>query len=157
MESMIKTDLLPAIQALIIVGVIFRVVMKCIAAQSEEKSIKEALLGCKNVILAGLIGITISNMCTVIYAFYSASDSGKLLTSSLILGTVNLLKKVTAVIVTLEVTLTTYLMLQEGIAYQAAMAEEKNIHKKKLFAKMGIGIFVVCATALISTIAGYFQ
>lgn len=157
MKTMIQTDLLPAIQALIVVGVIFRVVMKCITAQGEDKSIKEALFGCKNVITAGLLGITISSMCNVIYSFYNAGDSGTMMNSSLILGTINLLKAATGTVIALEVTITTYLVLQDGISYQAALAEEKNVYKKKIIAKLGIGIFVICATTFIPVLITYFK
>lgn len=93
-----------------------------------------------------------------------ASDTTKkdekksgLIQSKLVQGTIALLTDARLALCLVEAGFLTFLEIKEGMAYQAAEEQEKAMHKKKMISMLAMGVLIVCATALIPTILGYYQ
>lgn len=83
--------------------------------------------------------------------------NGGLLNSKPVQGTIALLTDARLALCAIEAVLLTVLEIKEGMAMQASEEQEKAMHKKKMISMLGIGVLIVCATALIPTILGYYQ
>lgn len=87
----------------------------------------------------------------------NASDAGGLQSTQLVQGAKKLFEDGAKVGVFLEAVILTALEIKEGIAMQAAAVEEKPKHKKNMISMAGVGVLIICITALVPVLFGYFQ
>lgn len=66
----INQNLYPALIGIIEVGIVFRIIMKGIDAQTEGLSFSEFLNQIKKLIVAGIIGIVIGSLVAVFQKYY---------------------------------------------------------------------------------------
>lgn len=103
-------------------------------------------------VFSGLISLFLLCMCipTVAYA-------GAIQDTQLVQGAKNLLSDLATAGLFLEAAALGFIEIKEGIAMQAASAEEKAKHKKNMITAAGVGILIICVTALIPVVFSYFQ
>lgn len=86
-----------------------------------------------------------------------AVNAGGLESTQLVQGAKKLLEDAAKVGVFLEAALLIALEIKEGLAMQAAAVEEKPKHKKNMISMAGVGVLIICITALVPVLFGYFQ
>lgn len=130
-------------------GILFRVMQKLMQAQGEEGSLKAAIKSCKKLMTAGAIAICATSFLSVVR---SAFGDGNNLWN----GIRDLFTYARVSLLILEAGYLTFLEVCEGLQYQAAEAEEKAAHKKKMAEMLVIGIMIITATGVLPTIWRYF-
>lgn len=86
-----------------------------------------------------------------------SADAAGLESTQLVQGAKNLAEDAAKVGLFLEAAVLTALEIKEGLALQAASVEEAPKHKKKMIGMAGVGVLIICFTALIPVLFGYFQ
>lgn len=103
-------------------------------------------------IFPGVLSMFVLCMCVPMVA-----HAGGLQDTNLVQGVKNLAEDASKVGVFLEAFILGALEIKEGIALQAAATEEKAKHKKNMISMAGVGVIIICITALIPVLFSYFQ
>lgn len=147
-------EILTALTSLIGAGAVFRIVYSLLQAKNNGDSIAKAMEKCKRVLYAACLGICASELLKILQKYFKVTNSSG---PDKVAGyLVKILNDMVTVFVAIEGVLVIYLMILEGIKYQAAEPDEKGIHKKNMKSILGVGILVVSITTLVPVILGYF-
>lgn len=147
MSELLNNRIIAPLVGLIEIGILFRVVQKLMAAQSEEGTLKVAIKSCKKLMIASVIAISLPSVIEVIKSFFSGNIFD---------GARTVLYNATSAFIFIEIVYLTFLEICEGLQYQAAQAEEQATHKKKMVEMLIVGIVIITATGVLPAIWRYF-
>lgn len=148
MNSILNSEVISPLIAVIEVGIIFRVVQKMITAQSDQGTLISAVKSCKKLLAAGAIAICVPSLVGVVRGFF---DGGRFFD-----GSRTLLLNAAQVLIGVESIYLVFLEVSEGMMYQMADADEQPAHRKKMIEMFLIGIGIITVTGVLAVIWRYF-
>lgn len=147
MSELLNSRIITPLIGLIEIGILFRIVQKLMAAQSEDGTLKVAIKSCRKLMIASMIAICVPSVIGVIRSFFGGD---------IFEGAKTILHDATGAIIMIETGYLAFLEISEGLQYQAAETEERTLHKKRMVEMLIVGVLIITATGVLPVIWRYF-